>query len=141
MLTKFISKKDIERKWYLVDAKDKRLGDLSVNIAKILIGKGKPSYSSNLNFSDHVVLINAKDIKIHDKKIDTKLYYSHSMYPGGLTTRPYSRMIKDNPEYVIRNSVKGMLPKTKIGAEMINYLHVYNDDNHEYKSVKFEKTI
>ncbi len=135
--TKFSSVKELKRNWYLIDAKDANLGKISVEISKLLIGKHKTDYSSNLVFSDHVVVINSKFLKISDKKINTKMYYTHSGYPGGLKEKSLSEKIEKNPEFVITNAVGGMLPKNKLRDLRLKYLHVYPEGKHEYEDKQF----
>ena len=135
--TRFLSNSEIKRNWYIIDAKGKNLGKLSTEISKILMGKHKSEYSSNNVFSDHVVVINTKYLNITDKKKQEKVYYTHSGYPGGLTSKKLDKVFENNPEFVLKSSIFGMLPKNKLRDKMIKYLHVYSEDSHEYTNVKF----
>ncbi|MCL4392939.1 50S ribosomal protein L13 [Patescibacteria group bacterium] len=136
--TKFVSSSQITRNWFLIDASDKRVGVLASKITSFLIGKGKPQYSSNLNFADNVVVLNAGKVEIHDRKKNSKVYTRYSGYPGGLKKITYDKMMERNPKYIIEHAVFGMLPKNKRGEEMKKYLHVFVDDKHNLnKNIKF----
>ncbi|MFV0387119.1 MAG: 50S ribosomal protein L13 [Pyrinomonadaceae bacterium] len=120
------------RKWYVVDAKGKTLGRLSTEIAKVLTGKNKPSYTPFLDMGDHVVVTNARHIVLKGAKLDQKNYYAHSGYPGGLRTTPAKKMLATKPEQIVERAVKGMLPKTKLGRAMFKKLKVYADSEHPH---------
>ncbi len=134
MKTYFPSGKGLaeNRKWYLVDAKGKTLGRISTEIARILTGKHKPDWTPFLDMGDHVVVINARHVVLKGTKIDQKNYYSHSGYPGGLKTTSVKRMLKNKPEQVLERSIKGMVPKTKLGRAMVKKLKVYADAEHPH---------
>ncbi len=136
MSTYFPSGKGLaeNRKWFVVDAKDKTVGRLCTEIAKILMGKNKPVWTPFLDMGDHVVVINAKHARIKGAKADQKNYYSHSGYPGGLKTVPYKRMLEEKPEQIIRFAVQRMLPKTKLGRAMFKKLNVYAGAEHPHKA-------
>src|SRR5260221_5535184 len=113
--------------WFVVDAKDQVLGRLATKVARMLIGKDKPSFTPYLDSGDHVVVINANQIKMTGNKIEQKMYYSHSGYPGGLKEVPAKRVRETKPEWVVREAVLGMLPKNKLRARRTEKLRVYRD--------------
>jgi len=131
----FIAKeKDIQKIWYIVDAKDKILGRLATRVASILIGKDKVIYSPHQNVGDEVIVINASKIKVTGKKLAQKEYKRYSEYPGGLNIENLETVLKKDPERVIRHAVHGMLPKNKLGEKMLKKLRVYADDKHPHAS-------
>ena len=128
----------IERKWYVVDASQYTLGRLSSQVAAVLRGKHKPTYTPNINTGDYVIVINADKIKVTGKKMDQKIYYSHSDYVGGMKETTLKEMMAKKPERVIELAVKGMLPKGPLGREMFKKLHVYAGPEHEQAAQKPE---
>jgi len=128
---------DIERSWYLIDAEKKILGRLSVKVAQILMGKNKSYYTPYLDTGDFVVVTNAQKVALSGKKEKQKKYYHHSQFPGGLKTKTAQQVREQKPEEVIRHSVRGMLPKTKLGKLMLKKLYVFKDDKNPY-SDKFK---
>lgn len=131
-------KKDIQQKWFLVDARGCVLGRLAARVAAILRGKHKVLFTPHMDAGDGVVVINADKIIVTGKKLKTKLYKSYSGYPGGLHTRTLEEMMKTKPTEVIRHAVKGMLPKGPLGRDMIKKLKVYTDDKHKQQAQKPE---
>ncbi len=125
MKTFMANDQNIERKWFVVDAKGQRLGRLSTEVATILRGKHKPTFTPHVDCGDYIIVINAKDIELTGNKWDQKKYYRHSQYPGGLSTTTAKEMNKAHPERIIEFSVKGMLPKGKLGRQMYKKLFVY----------------
>jgi len=125
--------KDIERRWHLVDLKDKILGRQATKIAALLRGKSKPYFTPSFDCGDHVVAVNAQKVKLTGKKEDQKVYRRYSGYPGGLREVSYQRMIEKRPEEVIRHAVQGMLPKNKLRSKMIKRLYVFPGEKHRYK--------
>ena len=113
--------------WFVVDAKDQVLGRLATKVARLLIGKDKPSFTPYLDSGDHVVVINADQIKMTGNKIEQKVYYSHSGYPGGLKEVPAKRVRQAKPEWMVREAIVGMLPKNKLRARRAKKLRVYRD--------------
>ena len=113
--------------WFVVDAKDQVLGRLATKVARLLIGKDKPSFTPYLDSGDHVVVINADQIKMTGNKIEQKVYYSHSGYPGGLKEVPAKRVRQAKPEWMVREAILGMLPKNKLRARRAKKLRVYRD--------------
>lgn len=130
---KSITPKDITREWHLIDAQDKILGRLSSEIAQILMGKNKPYYIPYLDCGDNVVVVNAAKVALSGKKENQKIYYHHSGYPGGLYSKTAAQIRKLKPQQLLRHSVVGMLPKNKIGKEMLKKLFIYPAGEHEYK--------
>ena len=128
----------IERKWYVVDATDKTLGRLSSQIASVLRGKNKPTYTPSMDTGDYVIVVNADKIKVTGKKMDQKMYYRHSDYVGGMKEATLKEMMAKKPEDVIKLAVKGMLPKGPLGRQMIKKLHVYAGPEHKQQAQKPE---
>ena len=122
----------IERKWYVVDATGHTLGRLTSEIAKILRGKNKPTYTPHIDTGDYVIVVNADKIKVTGKKMDQKIYYHHSDYVGGMKEATLREMMNKKPEDVITLAVKGMLPKGPLGRSMIKKLHVYAGPEHAH---------
>ena len=122
--TASLRKEDIKKDWLLIDAKDIVLGRLATNVSNILRGKHKPTYTPHGDCGDNVVIINAEKIKVTGSKFDNKIYYRHSLYPGGLKSQTFKELNKNNPKRIIEEAVKGMLPKNKLGKSMIKKLKV-----------------
>ena len=137
---KTISEKteDVVRDWYLVDAKNKTLGRLSTEIATRLRGKHKPIYTPHVDTGDYIVVINASEISVTGNKMKDKMYYKHTGYIGNMKSSNLETMMKKSPETVLMKSVRGMLPKTKLGNAMIKKLRVFAgpDHTHEAQSPK-----
>ena len=123
---------DIKRSWHVVDANGKTLGRLATVVASVLKGKTKPIYTTHVDTGDFVIVVNAGKIHLTGKKLDNKMYYSHSGYPGGLKTISAGKLMKTNPEEVIKMAVEGMLPKTRLGKQMLTKLKVYAGDQHPH---------
>lgn len=132
MKTYTVKASEIERDWYVVDARNRVLGRLASEIARILRGKHKPTYSPHLDVGDHVIVVNAKHVRLTGKKADQKAYFRHSGYMGGGREIPFKRLIRTHPERVIELAVKGMLPKTKLGRQMAKKLRVYAGEEHPH---------
>ncbi len=130
---------EIEKKWYLVDAEGKTLGRLASKIAQILSGKNKPIYTPHMDVGDFVVVINAQKVKVTGGKEEKKMYYHHSGYPGGIKGIVYEKLLKKKPEMIIREAVKGMLPKSKLGRKMFKKLKVYAGGKHPHQAQEPEK--
>ncbi|MDP2921419.1 MAG: 50S ribosomal protein L13 [Candidatus Omnitrophota bacterium] len=139
MDTSLITKKDIERKYYLMDAEKQILGRLAVKAAMLLSGKRKVNYTSNVDNGDFVVVVNAAKVAVTGKKLTDKTYTSFSGYPGGLKIKTLERVLKTRPGEVIRHAVKGMLPKNKLGSRMITRLKVYAGSEHPHSAQNPEK--
>ncbi|MDD2213889.1 MAG: 50S ribosomal protein L13 [Oscillospiraceae bacterium] len=125
---------EIQPKWYLVDASGKTLGRLTSEIAKVLTGKNKPEYTPFLDTGDFVIVINAEKIKVTGNKAAQKVYRYHTGYPGGLKEVSYQNMLQKHPERVIELAVKGMLPKSSLGRQMIKKLKVYAGAEHPHSA-------
>lgn len=132
MKTFMLRKEDVQREWYLVDATGKTLGRLASEIAKILMGKHKPTYTPHVDGGDFVVVINAEKIHATGKKLDKKIYYKHTGYPGGLKETTLREMLQKKPEEVIRLAVRGMLPKNKLRDRRMKRLKVYAGPEHPH---------
>lgn len=132
------STEKVERKWYVVDATGHTLGRLSSEIAKILRGKNKPIFTPHIDTGDHVIVINADKIKVTGKKLDQKIYYSHSEYVGGMKEITLRKLLVKKPEKVMELAVKGMLPKGPLGRQMFKKLHVYAGPEHAHAAQKPE---
>lgn len=124
----------VEPRWYVVDARDKPLGRLASEVARILQGKHKPIYTPHILTGDFVVVVNAAQVKVTGKKLRQKVYYHHSGYPGGLSERTLEEMLRRNPVRVIKQAVWGMLPKTALGRRMLSRLKVYPGDTHPHQA-------
>ena len=123
---------EVERTWYLVDAEGKTLGRLATQIADTLRGKGKPEYTPHVDTGDFVVVVNAEKIHVTGNKLDQKIYYRHSGYPGGLRERTLREQLDRRPEEVLRKAVKGMLPKNKLAAAQLRKLKIYAGPEHPH---------
>ena len=139
MRTLFAKKNDIERKWYLFDAKDAIVGRLAVKIADCLHGKRKPTYTPNIDTGDFVIVINADKVKLTGKKLDDKVYYSHSNYPGGIKAETARERLARCPEKILTDAVWGMLPKGRLGRAIIKKLKVYKGAEHPHEAQKPER--
>jgi len=129
-------KEDIEKKWFLVDAKGKNLGRLSTRIAKILRGKDKVLFTPHVDCGDFVIVINARHIKVTGDKINEKLYYRHSGYVGNLKSTNLRDMLDKHPEFVLRHSVRGMIPHNILGRQILKKLKIYAGDKHPHEAQK-----
>ncbi len=125
---------EITREWVLIDANDQNLGRLATRIAAILLGKHKPNYTPGVDNGDYVVVVNAERVRVTGKKLDQKIYYRHSGYPGGLKEIPLREQLKRHPERVIRAAVWGMLPKNRYGRKLIKKLKVYAGPDHPHEA-------
>lgn len=125
---------DIEREWFLVDAEGKTLGRLASEIAQVLRGKHKPIYSPHLDCGDHVIVVNAEKVRVTGRKLDQKMYYRHTGYPGGLKVISLRNQLQKHPERVLEAAVRGMLPKNRLGRKMFKKLKVYAGDSHPHQA-------
>lgn len=138
MKTFMASASSIDRKWYVVDATGYTLGRLASEVAKVLRGKNKPTYTPSMDTGDYVIVVNAEKVKVTGKKLDQKVYYRHSEYVGSLKETTLREMLNKHPERVIESAVKGMLPKGPLGREMYTKLHVYVGPDHKHEAQKPE---
>ena len=130
---------EVERKWYVVDATDKHLGRLAVQVARILTGKHKPTYTPHVDTGDFVVVVNAEKVGLTGKKRLQSTVITHSLYPGGLKTLTYQQVLERRPQRLIERVVWGMLPKTKLGRDMYRKLKVYAGPSHPHEAQKPEQ--
>jgi len=128
----------VDRKWYVVDATGLTLGRLASEVAKVISGKTKPIYTPHVDTGDHVIIINCEKIVLTGKKLDQKLYRTYSGYIGGLKETKYKDMMINKPELVMTHAVKGMLPKNKLGRQMLTKLRVYRGTEHNHEAQKPE---
>ncbi len=138
MKTYMPSANAIERKWYVVDATGKTLGRLASEVANVLSGKNKAIYTPFLDCGDYVIVINADKVTVTGKKMDQKIYFSHSEYVGGSRYTTLREMMQKKPARVVEHAVKGMLPSSKLGAQMYTKLHVYAGPEHNHAAQKPE---
>ena len=136
MTTQSFKTSDIQKSWILVDATNKTLGRLATKVAFRLIGKHKPEYTPNADLGDYVIVINAKKVTVTGQKLFQKKYYKHSGFPGGIKEKSLKEVLDSSPEEVIKSAVKGMLPKNKLGKQMIKKLKVYNSEQHPHEAQK-----
>ncbi len=135
MTKTFIAKKeDVQRDWHVIDATDKVLGRMASRIAMILQGKTKPTYTPHVDTGDFVVVTNAEKIKLTGNKMDEKVYYTHSGYPGGFKEIPIKKWMEKHPDRIVNLAVKRMLPKTKLGSAMLKKLKVYAGSDHSHEA-------
>ena len=132
MKTHAVKAGEIRRDWFVFDAEDKVLGRVASQVAQILKGKHKPIYSPHLDTGDHVVIVNVEKIRVTGKKQDKKRYFSHSMYPGGVTWTSFREMSDTKPDRVLFLAVRGMLPKNSLGRAMIKKLKIYSGPQHPH---------
>lgn len=130
---------DIERKWYLVDARQQVLGRLATQVARILRGKHKPIFAPHVDVGDHVIIVNAEKIRLTGKKAAQKRYKHHTGYPNGLKETSFETMLASHPERVLEHAIKGMLPKNRLGRQMIKKLRIYAGEEHPHIGQKPEK--
>jgi large subunit ribosomal protein L13 len=136
--TKFAKKEDIQRKWYVVDARDVVLGRMAVKIADYLRGKNKPIFTPNVDTGDFVIVINAEKVRVTGNKLEDKKYYHHTGYIGHIREETLKDKIADAPDEVIRHAVWGMLPKNRLGKAMLKKLKVYAGTDHGHAAQKPE---
>jgi len=134
MKTQFAKKNEIDRKWYVVDARDAVLGKLATKVATYLRGKNKPVFTPNVDTGDFIIVINADKVKLTGNKVDDKVYYHHSGYIGGIKARTAKELFGTKPEMIIEKAVWGMLPKNRLGRMMIKKLKVYRGAEHPHQA-------
>ncbi len=133
----YIPKADeIEKNWYVVDLDGAILGRAAVKVADILRGKNKPQFTPHLDTGDYIIAVNASKVRMTGSKEDDKMYYRYSGYMGGLKSRSFKEMMQHDPTQVFIKAVKGMLPKNRLGRQMIKKLHVYGDAEHKHEAQK-----
>src|SRR6185503_5723179 len=129
---------EIERRWYVVDAADQTLGRLASQIARVLEGKNKPTYTPSMDSGDHVIVLNASRVAVTRDKLETKMYVRHSGYPQGLKQESLGHLLQRRPEEVIRRAVKGMLPRNRLGAQQLRKLKIYAGPDHPHQAQRPE---
>jgi large subunit ribosomal protein L13 len=134
MKTYIAKQETVERDWYLVDAQDQVLGRLATKIANVLRGKNKPVYTPSVDTGDFVIVVNAEKIALTGSKLSSKVYYSHSGFPGGIKSITAGKQLEKKPEELIRKAVKGMLPKSKLARHMLSKLKIYSGAEHPHKA-------
>ncbi len=134
MKTYMAKKEEVKRDWWLMDATDVPLGRLASQVAVLLMGKHKPIYTPHVDTGDYVVVINAEKVKLTGKKAEQKFYYRHTGYLGHLKKIPYGRLREEKPDFLIKLAVKRMLPKNRLGRQMLKKLKVYPGEEHPHKS-------
>jgi len=127
---------NVERQWYVIDAENLVLGRLATQIAAMLRGKHKPTFTPHVDTGDYIIVVNAEKIILTGKKLDQKMYRHHTGYPGGLKEMTYRRLMATKPEFALKEAVRGMLPKGPLGYSMLKKLHVYAGPNHEQQAQK-----
>jgi large subunit ribosomal protein L13 len=129
---------EVERKWFVIDAKDKVLGRVAVETARILRGKHKPQFATHMDCGDFVIIINADKVRLTGRKLEQKTYYHHSGYQGGLKATRADKMLREKPEKMFRLAVRGMLPKNTLGRAQLTKLKIYTGESHPHAAQKPE---
>lgn len=138
MQTFMATPKDVERKWYILDAANKPLGRLATEAARLLRGKHKPIFTPHIDTGDHVIIINAEKVVLTGNKTTQKMYYHHSRYPGGLRATDYQTLLASKPELAIEKAIKGMIPHNRLGRQMLKKMRVYRGPEHPHQAQKPE---
>ena len=136
MKTTFVNTQLVERQWYVLDAEGKTLGRFATEVANILRGKHKPSFSPSHDTGDNVIIINAEKLHLTGKKLDQKMYFSHSGFPGGLKSKNAQELILGKPEKIVFEAIKGMIPRTRIRKDILSKLHIYTGSEHPHEAQK-----
>lgn len=131
-----VKKNEIERKWYIIDAEDKVLGRVATEAARLLRGKHKPTYTPHMDVGDHVIILNCSKVVLTGKKLDQKIYRHHTGYIGNMKETSARNMLEKNPTKVMMLAIKGMLPKNRLGRQMINKVRIYSGAEHENQAQK-----
>lgn len=139
MKTFMLKKEEIEHKWYIIDAEGKTLGKVAAAAAMVLRGKNKPTYTPHLACGDNVIIVNAEKVVLTGNKLEDKMYYNHSGYPGGLRERNAKTMVEKYPVEMVERAIKGMLPKNRLGRQIFRQLFVYAGSEHKHEAQKPER--
>ena len=139
MKTFMLRKEDIERKWYVIDAEGQNLGKVAVTAANVLRAKNKPTFTPHIACGDNVIIINAEKVVLTGNKLEDKMYYNHSGYPGGLRERNAKTMKEKYPVEMVERAIKGMLPKNRLGRQIFRQLFVYAGNEHKHEAQKPER--
>ena len=134
MKTYMASANTIKREWYVVDAEGKTFGRLASQVASILRGKNKPEFTPHVDTGDYVIIVNVEKIVFTGKKLDQKVYYSHSGYIGGLKETKYRKLMDEKPEFALHEAIRRMLPKNSLGRKMLKKVHIYKGPDHEHQA-------
>jgi len=134
--TRFFHHDEVDKKWYIIDASGKTLGRVSSLVAHILRGKHKPTFTPNIDCGDNVIVVNAEKVKVTGKRKDQKEYFHYTGYPGGATWEKFSELLKTHPERILEHSIKGMIPKNRLGRRVGMNLKVYRGDKHPHSAQK-----
>lgn len=137
--TTIVKPHEVKKTWYVIDAKGQNLGKLATLVASVLRGKHKPTFTPNVDMGDNVIVINAEQIVLSSDKEDKKLYYSHSGYPGGLTTRTAAEQRAHKPTSLVEKAIKGMIPHTVLGRQQFRNLFVYEGSEHKHEAQQPQK--
>ncbi len=135
-ITKSLRKEDVTRSWYVIDAAGKTVGRLSTQVAIMLRGKHKPTFTPHIDNGDFIIIVNADKVQLEGKRPEQKEYFHHTQYPGGDRFKSFKEVMRTKPEFVIEHAVRGMLPKTKLGRQMIKKLKVYAGPEHQHSAQK-----
>ena len=136
MKTTYIKASEVDKKWYIIDASGKTLGRLSSKIAQVLRGKQKVNYTPHMDMGDFVIIVNAEKVLLSGNKEEQKEYFKHTNYPGGAKTSSVKLLREKNPAFILKNSIKGMLPHNRLGKKILQHLKVYSGSEHPHKSQK-----
>lgn len=138
MKTIFVKSRDMQRKWWVVDAEGQILGRLAAKVVILLRGKHKAFYTPHMEVGDWVIVVNAEKVAVTGRKRDDKIYYRHSGYPGGLKAQNFSRALAKKPTFPLEHAIKGMLPKGRLGRKLFNHVKIYAGSNHPHAAQKPE---
>ena len=138
MKTIYLKEKDIDRKWYVVDAEGAVLGRLATRVAAVLRGKHKPYFTPHQELGDYVVVVNAEKVRVTGNKMNDKIYYRHTGYPGGLRQANLAKVLQTKPEYPVEHAIRGMLPKNRLGRKLFKNVKVYAGSEHPHAAQKPE---
>jgi len=139
MKTIFLKEQDIERKWYHIDAEGQTLGRIAEKAVQLLRGKNKPAFTPNIEMGDYVIITNAEKITVTGQKMQDKIYYRHTGYPGGIRSDNLEKMLARKPEFPLEHAIKGMLPKNRLGRKIFKNVKVYAGSEHPHGAQKPEK--
>lgn len=138
MKTVYVNPKDVQRKWYVIDADGVILGKLAVEVAKLLRGKHKPEFAPHQEIGDYVVVVNADKVRVTGRKPMQKMYHHHTGYPGSLKSTPFGKMIVNKPTFPVEHAIRGMLPKNRLGRKLFTNVKVYAGNDHPHTAQKPE---
>ncbi|MBN1551477.1 50S ribosomal protein L13 [bacterium] len=142
--TRFVRKEDVKHNWYLIDATDQPVGRIASMVAHLIRGKHHPDYTPHIDMGDHVIILNAKKVILTGKKLNQKMYYHHSGYPGGMKQISAKKLLDNVPEKLLTNAIKGMLPKGRLGRQLNTKVRIYPGSEHPHEAqnpiqIKFDE--